>query len=54
MKQGRQYTKLILWILLAAIAVYFGYSVISSVYEPLTTVTAGEYEAGAGYYTTGP
>lgn len=53
MKQGRQYTKLILWILLAAIAVYFGYSVISSLYEPLTTVTAVEYEAGAGYYTTG-
>lgn len=53
MKQGRHYTKLILWILLAAIAVYFGYSVISSLYEPLTTVTAVEYEAGAGYYTTG-
>lgn len=33
--------------------VYFGYSVISSLYEPLTTVTAVEYEAGAGYYTTG-
>ncbi len=53
MKQGRHYTNLILWILLAAIVVYFGYSVISSLYEPLTTVTAVEYEAGAGYYTTG-
>ena len=53
MKQGRHYTNLILWILLAAIAVYFGYSVVSSLYEPLTTVTAVEYEAGAGYYTTG-
>lgn len=53
MKQGRHYTNLILWILLAAIVVYFGYSVASSVYEPLTTVTAVEYEAGAGYYTTG-
>ena len=53
MKQGRHYTNLILWILLAAIAVYFGYSVVSSLYEPLTTVTAVEYEAGTGYYTTG-
>ena len=53
MKQGRHYTNLILWILLAAIVVYFGYSVISSLYETLTTVTAVEYEAGAGYYTTG-
>ena len=53
MKQGRHYTNLILWILLAAIVVYFGYSVTSSLYEPLTTVTAVEYEAGAGYYTTG-
>ena len=53
MKQGRHYTNLILWILLAAIVVYFGYSVTSSLYEPITTVTAVEYEAGAGYYTTG-
>ncbi len=53
MKQGKHYTNLILWILLAAITAYFGYSVVSSLYEPLTTVTAVEYEAGAGYYTTG-
>ncbi len=53
MKQGKHYTNLILWILLAAIVVYFVYSVASSLYEPLSTITAVEYEAGAGYYTTG-
>lgn len=53
MKQGKHYTTIILWILLAAIAAYFGYSVISSLYDPLSTVTAVEYEAGSGYYTTG-
>lgn len=53
MKQGKHYTTIIIWILLVAIAAYFGYSVISSLYDPLTTVTAVEYEAGSGYYTTG-
>lgn len=53
MKQGKHYTTIIVWILLVAIAAYFGYSVISSLYDPLTTVTAVEYEAGSGYYTTG-
>lgn len=53
MKQGKLYTKLILWIFLAAVVCYFGYYVFSAVYAPLTTVTAIEYEAGAGSYTTG-
>ena len=53
MKQGKFYTKLILWIFLAAVVCYFGYYVFSAVYAPLTTVTAIEYEAGAGSYTTG-
>lgn len=53
MKQGKRYTNLILWILLAAVVAWLGYSVTSSLYEPLTTVTAVEYEAGAGYYATG-
>lgn len=53
MKQGRHYTNIILWVLLAAIVVYFGYSVAVSVREPLSTTTVMEYEAGAGYYATG-
>ena len=53
MKQGKHYTTVILWIFLAAIAAYFGYNVISSLTEPLTTATVIEYEAGAGCYTTG-
>ena len=53
MKQGKFYTKLILWIFLAAVLCYFGYAIFSAVYAPLTTVTAIEYEAGNGSYTTG-
>lgn len=53
MKQGKHYTTIILWILLTAIVAYLGYSVIHSLYDPLTTVTAVEYEAGHGYYATG-
>lgn len=53
MKQGKFYTKLILWIFLAAVVCYFGYAVFDTVYAPLTTVTAIEYEAGTGSYTTG-
>ena len=53
MKQGNLYTKIILWIFLAAVVCYFGYYVFSAIYAPLTTVSAIEYEAGAGSYTTG-
>ena len=53
MKQGRHYTTIILSILLAAIVAYFGYSVATSVHEPLTTATVVEYEAGSGYYAMG-
>ena len=53
MKQGKHYTTVILWIFLAAIAAYFGYNVVSSLAEPLTTAAVIEYEAGAGCYTTG-
>ena len=48
MKQGKHYTTVILWIFIAAIAAYFGYNVVSSLTEPLTTATVIEYEAGAG------
>ncbi len=53
MKQGKHYTTLILWIFLAAIVAYLGYSMFSSFRSPLRTVAAIEYEAGAGYYATG-
>lgn len=52
MKQGKSYFTVILWILLAAIAAYFGYHVISSLYAPLMTATVTPYEAGAA--TTPP
>lgn len=53
MKQGKHYLNLIIWIFLAAIVAYFGYAVATSLYTPLTTTSAVEYEAGAGYYATG-
>lgn len=53
MKQGKHFFTILLWIMLAAIVAYFGYNVFEGLYEPLTTVAAVEYEAGAGYYVTG-
>ena len=53
MKQGKSYFTVILWILLAAIAAYFGYNVVSSLYAPLMTATVTPYEDGAGYYASG-
>ena len=53
MKQGKSYFTVILWILLAAIAAYFGYNVVSSLYAPLMTATVTPSEAGAGYYASG-
>ena len=53
MKQGKQYFTIMLWVILAAIAVYFGYNAVSGLYAPLMTATVVEYEAGAGYYATG-
>ena len=51
MKQDKSYFTVILWILLAAIAAYFGYHVISSLYAPLMTATVTPYEAGAGFFS---
>ena len=48
MKEGNIYTKLILWIFLAAVVCYFGYYIFSAIYAPLTTAAAIEYEAGSG------
>lgn len=53
MKQGRTYTNIILGLFLAVVVLYFGYYLYSANYAPLRTVTAIEYEAGAGSYTTG-
>lgn len=53
MKQGKHIKNLILWIFLAAVLAYFGYAVVSSLYDPLTTATVMEYEAGAGVSATG-
>ncbi len=53
MKQGKHYLSIVIWIFLAAIVAYFGYNLATSLYTPLTTTTAVEYEAGAGYYATG-
>lgn len=53
MKQGKIYTKVILWIFLGAVVCYFGYYIFSALYAPLTTAAAIEYEAGSGSYTTG-
>lgn len=52
-KQGTGYTRIILWIFLAAVACYFGYYIVTAISQPLTTVAAIEYEAGTGSYTTG-
>ncbi|MBP3633568.1 MAG: hypothetical protein J6J43_03230 [Oscillospiraceae bacterium] len=53
MKQGKTYTNIILGLFLAAVVCYFGYYLYEAKYEPLRTVTAIEYEAGAGSYTSG-
>ena len=53
MKQGKHYLSIVIWIFLAAIVAYFGYNLATSLYTPLRTTTAVEYEAGAGYYATG-
>ena len=53
MKQGRTYTNIILGLFLAAVVLYFGYYLYSANYTPLRTVTAIEYEAGSGSYTSG-
>ncbi|MBQ9968430.1 MAG: hypothetical protein IJO88_06895 [Oscillospiraceae bacterium] len=53
MKQGRTYTNIILGLFLAVVVCYFGYYIYSANYTSIRTVTAIEYEAGAGCYTTG-
>ena len=53
MKQGKHFFTVILWVMVAAVAAYFGYHLFAGLRDPLTTVAAVEYEAGAGYYVTG-
>ena len=40
MKEGKVYTKVILWIFLLAVVCYFGYYIFSAIYAPLTTAAA--------------
>ena len=53
MKQGHTYTNIILGLFLAVVVCYFGYYIYEANYTSMRTVTAIEYEAGAGCYTTG-
>ncbi len=53
MKQGKIYNKLIMALLLIAILCYMGYAVLQALREPMTTVQAIEYGAGAGCHSTG-
>lgn len=46
MKQGTVITKVIMFVFLAAVLVYLGYSVFGAVYDPLTTTTAVVSTAG--------
>ena len=49
MKQGTVITKVILFIFLAAVVAYVGYSVAAAIYDPLTTTTAVSCTAGESY-----
>lgn len=53
MKQGKIYTKLILGLLVAAVAAYMGFAVLRTLETPLSTVRAIEYEAGTTCRATG-
>lgn len=53
MKQGKIYTKLILGLLLAAVAAYMGFALLRALEAPLSTVRAIEYEAGTTCRVTG-
>lgn len=52
MKQGTVITKVILFIFLAAVVAYVGYSVAAAIYDPLTTTTAVSCTAGESYNVT--
>lgn len=53
MKQGKIYTKVILGLLLAAVAAYMGFALLRTLETPLSTVRAIEYEAGTTCRVTG-
>ncbi len=52
MKQGTVITKVIMFIFLAAVLAYLGYSVFGAIYDPLTTTAAVACTAGESYSTT--
>ncbi len=53
MKQGKIYTELILWLLLAAVVCYIGSAVFRALEAPMSTVQAVEYEAGSACQVSG-
>ena len=53
MKQGDKFMKIVMFLLAAAALAYFGYAACSYFTEPLSTVTALEYEAAVSTKATG-
>lgn len=53
MKQGEKFIKFLMVLLAAAVLAYFGYAAYGYFSEPVTTVTALEYEADVGAAVTG-
>lgn len=53
MKQGKIYNKIITALVVVALLSYLVYAVYRAVSQPLSTVVAVEYEAGAGSHTSG-
>ena len=53
MKQGDKFLNIVMFLLAAAVLIYFGHAAVGYLSAPLTTVTALEYEANAGVTLTG-
>lgn len=53
MKQGDKFLKIVMFLLAAAVLLYFGHAAVRYLSAPLTTVPALEYEANAGITLTG-
>lgn len=53
MKQGDKFLKIVMFLLAAAVLIYFGHGAVRYFSSPLTTITALEYEADAGVTVTG-
>jgi len=53
MKQGDKFLNIVMFLLAAAVLIYFGHAAVGYLSAPLTTVTALAYEANAGVTLTG-